>query len=396
MTAPSRPIESVDLAVTPLRELNPRLHDAPSGAPRWRVVQPERRARRRGRDRRRGRGRRSTGHVGYYCAGMNKLATVRVHGNAGVGLAENIMSGTVVVDGYAGQSRRRHRARRAGGRARRRVGALRDLDEGRRHRGRTARSATSSALHGPEGRARRLRRRGRGARRLDLRGAPLRARRASPALGADCVEKEMRDEHRAELARAARARRGATPTPATSAATARRARLYNFDVDNAGVLMTEFDASQGGLDRARRRWRPGCASRPSSTATRSHEIQRDGARGDLRHPRLGREAPRAALRRPAVPRRERLALPARGLPRALRHRRHARRPLRERAARAGDPDHDRRDELRRALGAGQGGARARRDRDGHRDDDRRRRHAAGGARALRARSSTSSCPRATG
>ena len=33
------------------------------------------------------------GHVGYYCAGMNKLATVRVHGNAGVGLAENMMSG---------------------------------------------------------------------------------------------------------------------------------------------------------------------------------------------------------------------------------------------------------------------------------------------------------------
>ena len=25
------------------------------------------------------------GHAGYYCAGMNKLATVRVHGNAGVG-----------------------------------------------------------------------------------------------------------------------------------------------------------------------------------------------------------------------------------------------------------------------------------------------------------------------
>ena len=44
------------------------------------------------------------GHVGYYCAGMNKRATVRVHGNAGVGLAENIMSGSVWVDGYAGQS----------------------------------------------------------------------------------------------------------------------------------------------------------------------------------------------------------------------------------------------------------------------------------------------------
>ena len=34
-------------------------------------------------------------------------------------------------------------------------------------------------------------------------------------------------------------------------------------------------------------------------------------------------------------------------------------------------------------GAGQGGARPRRDRDGHRDDDRRRRHDRGGARALR-------------
>ena len=106
------------------------------------------------------------------------------------------------------------------------------------------------------------------------------------------------------------------------------------------------------------------------------------ARGHLRHPRLGRQAPRAALRRPAVPRRERLALPARGLPRALRHRRRARRPLRDEAARAEDPDHDRGHELRRALGAGQGGARPRRDRDGHGDDDRRRRHDRGGARAL--------------
>ena len=34
----------------------------------------------------------------------DKLAAVRVHGNAGVGLAENIMSGTVVVDGAASRS----------------------------------------------------------------------------------------------------------------------------------------------------------------------------------------------------------------------------------------------------------------------------------------------------
>ena len=44
------------------------------------------------------------GHVGYYCAGMNKLATVRVRGNCGVGVAENMMSGTVIVEGSASQS----------------------------------------------------------------------------------------------------------------------------------------------------------------------------------------------------------------------------------------------------------------------------------------------------
>ena len=44
------------------------------------------------------------GHVGYYCAGMNKLATVRVHGNASTGIAENMMSGRVVVDGNVSQS----------------------------------------------------------------------------------------------------------------------------------------------------------------------------------------------------------------------------------------------------------------------------------------------------
>ena len=44
------------------------------------------------------------GHAGYYCAGMNKQATVRVHGNVGTGAAENMMSGQVIVDGSASQS----------------------------------------------------------------------------------------------------------------------------------------------------------------------------------------------------------------------------------------------------------------------------------------------------
>jgi glutamate synthase domain-containing protein 3 len=98
--------EIVDLASTPLRDLNQRLHDLvhdPTAPRRWRVLNPN--------------GAHAVaagidaeievdieGHVGYYCAGMNKRATVRVHGNAGPGLAENMMSGTVVVDGRASQS----------------------------------------------------------------------------------------------------------------------------------------------------------------------------------------------------------------------------------------------------------------------------------------------------
>jgi glutamate synthase domain-containing protein 3 len=44
------------------------------------------------------------GHAGYYCAGMNQEATVHVRGNAGVGVAENMMSGRVEVHGSAGQA----------------------------------------------------------------------------------------------------------------------------------------------------------------------------------------------------------------------------------------------------------------------------------------------------
>ncbi|MCS6853657.1 MAG: protein glxC [Elioraea sp.] len=41
------------------------------------------------------------GHTGYYCGGMNKEATITIHGNAGPGVAENMMSGRVHVKGFA-------------------------------------------------------------------------------------------------------------------------------------------------------------------------------------------------------------------------------------------------------------------------------------------------------
>src|SRR6202020_3064161 len=88
-------VRSFDLAVDTVRELNQTLHSppAPDGAgARVLVRNPG--------------GRHAVavgldapyeveieGHVGYYCAGMNKLATVRVRGNCGVGVAENMMSG---------------------------------------------------------------------------------------------------------------------------------------------------------------------------------------------------------------------------------------------------------------------------------------------------------------
>ena len=104
--------------------------------------------------------------------------------------------------------------------------------------------------------------------------------------------------------------------------------------------------------------------------------------GDLRHPRRRGEAQAAAFRRPAVPRCLHVALSARGLSRALRHRCRARHPPRQEADRAQDPDHHRGHELRLALGQCQGGARARRHDRRHVDDHRRRRHVDRGARPV--------------
>jgi glutamate synthase domain-containing protein 3 len=44
------------------------------------------------------------GHVGYYCGGMNSGAFITINGNAGTGVAENMMSGTVHVRGDASQA----------------------------------------------------------------------------------------------------------------------------------------------------------------------------------------------------------------------------------------------------------------------------------------------------
>ena len=63
------------------------------------------------------------GNVGYYCAGMNKQANIVINGSAGVGVAENMMSGRVHVKGDASAVGRRHRLRRLARDRRQRVRA---------------------------------------------------------------------------------------------------------------------------------------------------------------------------------------------------------------------------------------------------------------------------------
>jgi glutamate synthase domain-containing protein 3 len=223
--------ETVDLATTPLRELNRRLHAA-GVAPRWRVVNPA--------------GAHAVavgvdaeveveidGHDGYYCAGMNKRATVRVHGNAGVGLAENIMSGRVEVDGYAGQS---CAATGRGGLVVVRGDA-------------SARCGVSmkgvdivvcgsvghmSAFMGQKGRLVVL---GDAGEALgdSLYEARLYVRGSVRSLGADCVEKELGEEHRAELGELLELAGASGVEPGEFRRYGSARRLYNFDVDNAGA-----------------------------------------------------------------------------------------------------------------------------------------------------------------
>jgi glutamate synthase domain-containing protein 3 len=225
---------TVDLATTPLRELNARLHGLDGQDPeprRWRILNPG--------------GRHSIavgldapvqvdveGHVGYYCAGMNKHATVRVRGNCGVGVAENIMSGTVVIEGNASQAA--GATGRGGmvvvhGDASSRCGiSMKGVDivvaGSVGHMSASMAQRGCLVVCGDAGEA------------LgdSIYEAHLYVRGRVAALGADCVEKEVRAEHaqevRALLERAGI--EGVDPGEFRRYGSARR--LYTFDVDNAG------------------------------------------------------------------------------------------------------------------------------------------------------------------
>ena len=171
------------------------------------------------------------GHVGYYCAGMNKRATVLVRGNASTGVAENLMSGLVVVDGNVSQS-----AGATGhggllvvrGDASARCGiSMKGIDivVGGSVGHMSAFMAQTGCLVvcGDAGEA------------LgdSIYEARLYVRGSVASLGADCVEKEVRDEHRTQLASLLEAA-GMDVDPADFRRYGSARQLYNFHIDHAG------------------------------------------------------------------------------------------------------------------------------------------------------------------
>ena len=226
-------VELVDLETTSLRDLNQRLHDLSRtpGPSAWRIVNPS--------------GAHALacgidadidveidGHVGYYCAGMNKHATVRVHGNAGTGLAENMMSGLVVVDGNASQSAGatgRGGLLVVGRDAAARCGiSMKGIDivvgGSVGHMSAFMAQTGSLVVCGDAGEA------------LgdSIYEARLYVGGSVASLGADCVEKELRDEHVTQLAALLDAA-GIDADPSGFRRYGSARQLYNFRIDNASA-----------------------------------------------------------------------------------------------------------------------------------------------------------------
>lgn len=225
-------VEVVDLTETTIRDLNQRLHDAADGGPQnWQITHPN--------------GLHAIGaginapldieidgHVGYYCAGMNKYANLRIRGSAGVGLAENIMSGTVTVEGDVSQSA--GATGRGGllvvrGNAAARCGismkGVNIVVEGNvGHLSAFMAQKGALVVCGDAGEA------------LgdSIYEAHIYVRGSVAELGADCTEKELGDFHIAELTGLlAAASVDADPADFRRYGSARE--LYNFDIDNVGA-----------------------------------------------------------------------------------------------------------------------------------------------------------------
>lgn len=171
------------------------------------------------------------GNVGYYCAGMNKLARVTVHGSAGPGVAENMMSGSVVVKGdasqYAGATGRGGLLVIEGNAASRCGISMKGIDI-------VVKGSIGhmSAFMAQSGRLLVLGDAG-DALGDSIYEAKIFVRGSVKSLGADCVEKEMRPEHEAEIEALLFEAdiTGVRPREFRRYGSART--LYTFNIDNA-------------------------------------------------------------------------------------------------------------------------------------------------------------------
>lgn len=172
------------------------------------------------------------GHAGYYCAGMNKKAHVTIYGNVGQGVAENMMSGSVIVKGDASQA--------AGatahggllvieGNAGARCGiSMKGVDivvKGNiGHMSCFMGQAGSLVVCGDAG----------DALGDSLYETHIYVKGEVKSLGADCIQKEVRDEHIKELTELLN-RAGVDEDPTAFKRYGSARQLYNFKVDNASA-----------------------------------------------------------------------------------------------------------------------------------------------------------------
>ena len=225
-------MRTVDLATTPLRDLNQDLHRQAQGTNEtdWEIINP--------------RGSHAVavgvdapikidvkGPVGYYCAGMNKKATITVHGSAGPGVAENMMSGRVVIKGdasqYAGATGRGGLLVIEGNASSRCGISMKGIDIVVRgnigHMSAFMAQSGHLVVLGDAG----------DALGDSIYEAKLFVRGAVKSLGADCIEKDMRPEHHTALATLLE-QAGVNDVQTSEFKRYGSARkLYTFNIDNA-------------------------------------------------------------------------------------------------------------------------------------------------------------------
>lgn len=230
-TAATEDTTVVDLAQSSVRELNQALHDPAHTSAEWLVRNPA--------------GKHNIavgidrsltmtveGNVGYFFAGMHQSADITVTGNAGQGLAENIMSGRVHVKGDASQ------AVAATGH-----GGLVVVDGNASARCGISMKGVDIVVGGNVGhmsafmaQAGRLVVCGDAGDSLgdSLYETRIYVKGTVKSLGADCVEKEMRAEHLAELAQLLAAA-GREEDPADFRRYGSARTLYHFHADNSAA-----------------------------------------------------------------------------------------------------------------------------------------------------------------